>query len=123
MPDKPPSRQRGYALPEVLVAAVIAAGVLTAVAGGVSGVTRLAHATEDRAQSLREAKLIAARLRAGMSEKDALEGFGGWRLEHAPYEDAATALQPAPFDIITISREGRGGFAFAMMTPQRANTP
>ena len=123
MPDKLPLRQRGYALPEVLVAAVIAAGVLTAVAGGVSGVARITHATEERAQSLLEAKLIAARLRAGQNEKDALEGLDGWRLERAPFEDAAAARQPAPFDTVTIRREGRNNFQFAVMAPQRANTP
>jgi prepilin-type N-terminal cleavage/methylation domain-containing protein len=123
VPGKPPSRQKGYALPEVLVATVIAAGVLTAVAGGVSSVVRLSSATEDRAQTLHEGKQIAARLRAGMSEKDALEGLYGWRLDYAPYEDAATARQPAPFDIVNIRREGRGGFEFAVLVPQRANTP
>ena len=123
MTGKQASRQRGYALPEVLVAAVIAAGVLTAAASAISGVVRLSVATNQRAHTLDEAKLIAARLRAGMDEKAALEGLAGWRLEHSPFEESAASRLPAPFDLVTVSHEARDGFEFSLFTRKRVSAP
>ena len=73
-------RQRGFALPEAMIAAVIAAGVAIATAQSLSAAARLAYASNEFDAQAREAKLILARLDAGMDETDATQGMKGWNV-------------------------------------------
>lgn len=99
-----PSRQRGYALPETLIAAAIAAGVLTATASAMGGLIRLDGAATERARALQDVAIIAARVRAGMNDAQVLEGFDGWRLERAPFAGEA-ANANAPFERVLVSSD------------------
>jgi prepilin-type N-terminal cleavage/methylation domain-containing protein len=105
--NKPANRtgQRGYALTEVLIATAIAAGVLTAIAGALSGVVRLNARSEERAQQLTDIKIIAARLNAGMSGDDIFNGLTGWKIEQAPLSLGGNGEASSTFDIVIIKND------------------
>lgn len=111
--DKP--RQRGYSLAEVLIAAAIAAGILAAVSSSLGGAARLSARGNEAAQILSEAKLIAARLKAGMDDDDVLAGLDGWRLDRAPYGGE----QHASFDVVTAAYGEDAGHAFEFLARRR----
>lgn len=113
-------RQRGYALPETLIAAAIAAGVLTATASAMGGLIRLDGAATERARALQDTSIIAARLRAGMNDAQVLAGFDGWRLERAPFAgDAASA--DAPFERVRVMN-GEDDVALELLAPVRTRS-
>lgn len=99
--DPHAARQKGFSLPEVLIAAVIAAGVLAAAAQMLGGSVRLTHATSARSDTLLAAQTIAARLRAEMDDNEALVGFDGWRIERVALPREGAGMK-SYFDRVTI---------------------
>ncbi len=108
---------------EVLIATAIAAGVLTAAAAALGGVIRLAAVANARAETLHEAQLISARLRAGLDERAVLEGLPDWRLTRESLSDDFFSGGEAPFER-TVARFGEDGrVSFEMMTWRRSDAP
>lgn len=107
-------RQKGFSLPEVLIAAVIAAGMMAATALMLGGSARLTRATADRSDSLIEAQTIAARMRSGMNDDEALAGLSGWRIERSPLP-AVRANEEPFFDRATIVSANDPGFSFEIL--------
>ncbi len=96
-------RERGYALPEVLISAAIAAGVFAAIASGLGGAVRVSDASSNRAQRIADLNVIAVRLSSGMETLEALEGYAEWRVERTHFlKDKASGKQ-AYFEIAHIS--------------------
>jgi len=109
------TRQRGYALTEVLIATAIAAGVLTAIAGALSGVVRLNARSEERAQQLTDVKTIAARLNAGLAGDDILAGLTGWRIERTPLTVGDNGEVSSIFEIVIARNESNDARAFEFL--------
>jgi prepilin-type N-terminal cleavage/methylation domain-containing protein len=109
-------RQKGFSLPEVLIAAVIAAGVMAATAHSLGGSARLTRATADRSEVLLQGQTIAARIRAGMSDEEALKGFDDWRIERAPVPRESGRGEPF-FNKVTITRTRGPAFSFEILAP------
>lgn len=74
------SRQAGFSLAETLIAAAIAAGLVAATTQSISASVRLASAVDREQRLVSEAQTIAARLRVGIDDAGALEGFDGWTI-------------------------------------------
>lgn len=98
------SGQQGFSLPEVLIAAAIAAGVVAAAAQAISFAVRLSAAATRSETRLVAAKTIVSRVKAGMDDADALEGFKHWRLSREPAPRFAEAETPS-FDQVTLRHE------------------
>lgn len=97
-------RQKGFSLPETLIAAVIAAGVVAAAAQSIGASVRLARAVDANRRFLSAAETITARLRVGMSDDDALDGFPGWSVKREsvpPFHE----YEPAIFDRVALTSE------------------
>jgi len=114
-------RERGYALTEILIATAIAAGVLTAIAGGLSGVVRLNTRSAERAEQLADAKLIAARLHAGMLGDDVLTGLAGWRIERKPLSVGAQGETSPSFEIVIATFEDNDARSFEFLARTSAD--
>ncbi|MEM9496149.1 MAG: prepilin-type N-terminal cleavage/methylation domain-containing protein [Pseudomonadota bacterium] len=93
---------RGFALPEVLISAAIAAAMLAASASALSTSLRGARAASETADIIQEAENIAARLKAG-SEIDDLIG-DEWEVTRAPHETSEDALRSHYLETVTVSR-------------------
>ncbi|MEO0612802.1 MAG: hypothetical protein AAFY83_05775, partial [Pseudomonadota bacterium] len=74
----PSYQQQGYALTEVLIAGVIAAGVLSATATAISTTVRTHRSIEENRTILEEARRIRAGISAGMPLNDVLSSTSGW---------------------------------------------
>lgn len=98
------SKQTGFSLAEVLIAAAIAAGVVAAAAQSIAYAVRLDAASARADERLDEAAAIVARVGAGMDEREALEGFDGWRLTRKPVPPFRD-YEAAVFDLVTLRRE------------------
>ena len=107
----------------MLIATAIAAGVLTAAATAVGGIVRLNQATAQRAELIAEARIIASRLHSGIDERDALDGFEGWRLTYEPYEEATPGRTTPPFDIVTASFGEKESFTFQTLISRADKAP
>lgn len=110
-------KQRGYALPEVLIATIIAAGVLAAAASAVGSLVRLNVETKKHDHALYEAKLIAARIQAGMADSKILEGLEDWRLERSVFEEANLEAVAAPFEIVTAAHLENESLTIEFLSP------
>lgn len=108
------ARQKGFSLPEVLIAAVIAAGMMAATAQMLGGSARLSRATAARSETLLAAQTITARLQSGMSDVDALEGFDGWRIKRTALPRDRTNAEPF-FDKATIEQTGGSSFRLEVL--------
>ncbi len=106
--------QKGFSLPEVLIAALIAAGMMAASALMLGGSARLARASAERSDMLIEAQAIAARIRSGMSDEGALAGSGGWRIERAALPSERAGEKPF-FDRVTLTTTEGPGFSFEII--------
>lgn len=111
--------QRGFSLVESLIAAAIAAGVIAAAAQSIAVSVRLNRATAERAALLNEADTIAARLRAGLDDRAALEGFDQWTIDRAAYAESRRN-EEAYFDLVTVASTRGGDFSFALLAPSAA---
>lgn len=107
------TKQDGYALTEVLVAAAIAGAVLAA---GMSAFANSAQSLRASSEA-REAGLIArnieARLRAGLPPRLAVEGYEGWTVSLSPAD-----LPPHPDTGAVMSQvriTGQGGVAHVLL--------
>ncbi|MGE0408701.1 MAG: hypothetical protein AB7P23_05490 [Amphiplicatus sp.] len=109
-------KERGFSLSETLIAAVIAAGVLAAAASSIGGSTQLTHATAERNGVLLEARTISARLKAGMSDESALQGFSGWRIQRTVVE-TERAETPIYFERISVVSPAQR-FSFDILAPR-----
>lgn len=98
------SGQQGFSLPEVLIAAAIAAGVVATAAQAISFAVRLNAAAALSEKRLNEAEVIVSRVKAGMDDADALEGFKHWRLSREPARRFAEA-EALAFDQVTLRHE------------------
>ena len=125
--QRPLKARPGYSLIEVLIAAVIAAGVVSAAAGAVGEAARL----KARASTLNElaetAATLTARLRAGFSDEETLKGFKDWTIERAPYKASQEASLvdgeglPA-FERVTLKAKGERPYAIELIVLRRART-
>lgn len=113
--------QCGYSLAETLIAAAIAAGILASATSALGGATRLSTRGGEQAQILGEAKIIAARLDAGMDEDDILSGLSGWRLERRPYRDLSGELHDT-FDVVTAFYGDDDRFRFEFLARRRGES-
>lgn len=116
------ARQRGFSLPETLIAAAIVAGVVAAAAQSISASVRLSNRVNEEQAFVGEAQAITARLRAGMTDRQALQGFDHWSIKRdkVPPFNAGDA---SPFDRITLTREGREQEAIALWAPTAQQEP
>ncbi len=114
--SKTTQTEGGYAITEVLIATAIAAGVLTAVSSALSGIVHLNVRSNDRIQSIADAKLIGARLRAGMNNDDVLDGLDNWRIERIPLQSGENGEAPPTFDIVVATRIDAGAPAIEFLT-------
>jgi type II secretory pathway component PulJ len=114
------TRQRGYALTEILIATAIAAGVLTAIASALSGVVRLNARSEERAQQLTDIKIIAARLNAGLAGDDILAGLTGWQVERTPLPVGDTGEASSTFDIVVVRNDNNDARSFEFLARRTA---
>lgn len=96
--------QNGFSLPETLIAAAIAAGVVAAAAQSISASVRLLRAVEREQRALSEAETISARLLSGMSDEDALEGFAAWTIARETVPPLHE-YEPAVFDRVTLTSD------------------
>ncbi|HXI86120.1 MAG TPA: prepilin-type N-terminal cleavage/methylation domain-containing protein [Parvularculaceae bacterium] len=111
--------QRGFSLTEVLIAAIIAAGVLAVTARSISVSVHLARATGEHNATIAAALTIADRLRAGMSDEDALLGFGDWRIQRTPLATGDRTLAPY-FDKAFIANRKDSSFEFEILVRRSA---
>lgn len=80
---------------------------------------RLDRASHISATHLAEAKTIAARLRAGQSDAQAIDGFSGWRIDREPFEEDAYRNRQAFFDMVTASHDDDHILAIEILAPHR----
>ncbi len=109
------TRQCGYALTEILIATAIAAGVLTAIAGALSGVVRLNARSEEHAQQLTDVKIIAARLSAGLAGDDLLAGLTGWQVELTSLIVGDKGEVSSKFEIVIVRNESNAARSFEFL--------
>jgi len=77
---------QGYALTEVLVAAVIASAVIIASMTGMASAVRGARSADDMQQAVLEASNISARLRAGVPARNVAEAYPDWHISLSPVD-------------------------------------
>lgn len=111
------ARQRGFSLPEVLIAAAIAAGVIAAAAQSIGYAVRLNVASDRGAGRLEEAVLVVARVEAGMDDDGALEGLLNWRIERAPIAPFREQ-EASVFDLITLTYEDDAQWSLQFWAPK-----
>jgi len=80
------AENQGYALTEVLVAAVIASTVIIASMTGMSSAVRGARSADDMQQAVLEASNISARLRAGVPAGNVAEAYPDWHISLSPVD-------------------------------------
>lgn len=108
--------QEGFSLPETLIAAAIAAGVVAAAAQSISASVRLSRAVEREQRALSDAETITARLLSGMSDEDALKGFTAWTIAREivpPLHE----YEPAVFDRVTLTSDLDPGHPIDLWAP------
>lgn len=116
------ARQRGFSLPEALIAAAIAAGVVAAAAQSISASVRLSNRVNEEQAFIEEAQAISARLRAGMTDREALRGFDHWFIERETVPRFNEG-EVSPFDRITLTRDGRETDAIDLWAPAAHHEP
>ena len=109
--------QKGFALPDALIAAAIGAMVAVSAAEGLGVAVRSARAAEEMERVVAEGETIAARLRAGLTNPDALAGLSGWRLETAPYVVAGinSKKEGPKLSLVTASHDAKPSFEFQLV--------
>jgi len=108
--------ERGFSLPETLIAAAIAAGVVAAAAQSIAASVRLSNRISEKRLYLEEAETIIARLRAGMNDKEALEGLDRWSIKREaipPFRER----ELSPFDHVTVTLKERPQDAIELWAP------
>lgn len=110
-------RQKGFSLPEVLIAAAIAAGVIAAAAQSIAYAVRLNVASARGAERLDEAALIVARVEAGMDDDDALKELLNWRIDRAPIAPFREHEAPI-FDLVTLTYGGDAQWSLQFWAPK-----
>lgn len=96
---------------------MIAAGVLAASAAALGGIVRLNIETTAKSEARDNVNLISVRLKAGMSDEDALAGLDGWTLERRPYLSDLEATDSPPFEVVTVQYDSDDSIAFDILAP------
>jgi len=111
-------RQRGFALPETLIAAVIAASVTVAAAQSLGVAARTAHAAASLELVAQQSETITTRIDAGMSIYDTLDGMDGWEVRTAPYSNGVGskhARGDARLVLWTLTHDGGPNFEMQLV--------
>ena len=101
---------RGFALPEVLIAAAIAAAVMAASASALSTSLRGARITSETADSVQQAENIAARLKAGLPINDLIDD--DWEVIREPYEASKNTLRTHYLEMIEVTHKETPALTF-----------
>lgn len=109
--------EKGFSLPEVLIAAAISAGVVAAAAQSIAYAVRLNAASARTGARLNEAAVIVARVNAGMSEREALEGFDDWRLDRSPVPPLREH-EPGAFDLVALAHGDDAAWSVEFWAPK-----
>jgi len=88
------SGEKGFALIDALIAAVIAAGVAISCAEGLGVASRTVVAANALDRTIIEAEIIDARLDAGISREKLLDGLPGWKKTEEPFVAAIETGSP-----------------------------
>jgi hypothetical protein len=103
----------------VLIAAAIAAAMISATAQMLGGSARLSRETAARSDTLLAAQTIVARLQSGMDDDEALEGFDGWRIARHAYPREQANAEPF-FDRVSVEQAGGSNFRLEILIKRRA---
>lgn len=116
-----PRHRNGFALVEVLVATLIAAGVVVAASAAIGGAVALQRRADGENADFAAAETMIVRLRAGMGDADVLRGFPEWTIAHAPFADEEeVAISKRPyFDITRLQKRGDQRSAIDVLTVAR----
>jgi hypothetical protein len=108
------SDEKGFALTDALIAAVIAAGVAVSSAQGLGVASRTARAANELDRIIIEAEIIDARLDAGIIGDLLLNGLPDWRKTEEPFSPATEIGQRIPYDArrIRIVHEASPPYSF-----------
>jgi len=79
------SGEKGFALIDALIAAVIAAGVAISCAKGLGVASRTKAAADTLDRTIIEAEIIDARLDAGIDREKLLDGLPDWKKTEEPF--------------------------------------
>lgn len=115
-------RSDGFALTEVLIASAIAAGVIGATATGLTVAIRGMRTTSEANLALVEAGTLAARLHAGMTPHQALEGLPDWALAFKDISDSGPAPAWKAYEV-TAKYAGRHPIDFTTVIVRAREEP
>lgn len=103
------TRDAGYALVEVFVAAAIAAATVAVVFSGLAAGLRASSEAEMVVGQTVELRAIEAGLRAGISAPRLAETFPGWQIDVRPVDRPIDPRTGAVLTQATLSHPGLGG--------------
>ena len=106
---EPGKGERGYALTEVLIAAAIAGAVLAAAMSGIGSSLESVRKADAVDTDLLAAGNIAARFQAGLSSRQALDGYSGWRAQVIAVDEPVETRTGAVLSHVTLRGPERNG--------------
>ena len=109
-----PERQKGYALTDALIAAIIAASVAVVVAQSLGVAARSIRTSKELNVVVQEAEIITSRLNAGMPQDKLITDLPDWKITASPYEIILDGkeLDDTDFTLITLTHSGPPSFSF-----------